>query len=289
MLLATGMTHHSLSRKQEFEVAETFPTGIIRFSLITIHEGVNMSNLYKKYILVVIIMALVASCKSEELRFQKDDLVVFAETSTPTPTETSTQLDSMSDLETVTDADGNVYPTIQFGDQWWMAANLNVTSGPDEKAITGYCYDNDEENCKTYGRLYTWDEAMNSSWEESASGICPAGWHIPSDAEWQLLITYLGGGAVAGGKTKDSSAHYWASPNIGATNESNFNVLPTGFLDFTGEYKGLGEVCFYRTSSSQDRYKVYARELNSGNASIRKAGMHPDDALPVRCVKDSPP
>jgi uncharacterized protein (TIGR02145 family) len=286
-----------------------------------------MFSQYNIYISVVILFVLVVSCSSEEPSLQTDETVIvttterliassttqttltstlvpptetaaFTDTSAPTPlddtaipkpSETPTQLSSTSVPGAITDADGNVYPIIQFGDQWWMAANLNVTSDPDGNPITGYCYDNDEENCKIYGRLYTWDVAMNRSKKESASGICPTGWHIPSYAEWQQLITYLGGKAVAGGKMKDASDHYWSSPNIGATNESNFSALPAGFLDFTGEYIGLGEACFYRTSSAQGFYEVYAIELSNGSASITKAGIHPNDAIPIRCVIDSTP
>ena len=84
---------------------------------------------------------------------------------------------------TVSDVDGNVYPIIKIGDQWWMAASLNVTRDPDGGPIMGYCYKNDEANCEIYGRLYTWDTAMNGSTEEGAPGICPTGWHIPDDAD----------------------------------------------------------------------------------------------------------
>jgi uncharacterized protein (TIGR02145 family) len=201
------------------------------------------------------------------------------------PTTESTSLEP-NDTGTVTDADGNVYPIIQIGDQWWMAANLNVTSDPDGEPITGRCYDDDEENCEIYGRLYTWDTTMNGSTEEGAPGICPLGWHIPGDAEWQELINCLGGESVAGGRMKETGVLHWSSPNTGATNESEFNALPTGFLDFTGEFRGLGEVCILRTSSSQDPYEVYVRELTSAGTSITRGGIHPDDAIPIRCVKD---
>jgi Tol biopolymer transport system component len=76
---------------------------------------------------------------------------------------------------TVSDADGNVYPIVRIGDQWWMATNLNVTFDSDGESITGYCYDCVEENCGIYGRLYTWDTTMNGSTAEGAPGICPTG------------------------------------------------------------------------------------------------------------------
>lgn len=138
---------------------------------------------------------------------------------------------------TVTDYDGNVYQTVLIGDQCWMMENLKVThyrNGDPIPHVTdgvtwgnltsgAYCnYNNDEGNVATYGRLYNWyavDDSRN---------IAPAGWHVPSDAEWQTLVDYLGGDAVAGGKMKEAGTTHWASPNTGATNESGFTALPGG-------------------------------------------------------------
>lgn len=222
-----------------------------------------MLTRFRAYIAVVIVLALITSCNQSEPSAQ-----------------------TISDTETVIDADGNVYPIVRIGDQWWMAANLNTTTSPDGEAVAGYCYDDNEENCEVYGRLYTWEEAMSASTEESAQGICPTGWHIPSDSEWEILINHLGGESVAGGKIKEAGTLHWKSPNSGATNESGFNALPTGFYHFMGEFGGIGEVCFYRTSSAQDAWEMYVRELLSSSASIPRGGVHPDDAIPIRCVKD---
>jgi uncharacterized protein (TIGR02145 family) len=190
------------------------------------------------------------------------------------------------EIETISDVDGNSYPIIHIGEQWWMGANLNTTSDPNGNPIQGYCYNNDEANCEIYGRLYGWNSAMNGSSRESARGICPAGWHIPSDAEWQQLINFLGNESDAGGKLKQAGTDLWLSPNTGATNQSGFNALPTGWFDFTGEFFGLGDGCLYRTSSAESSWEVYARILSSERASFTRGGVHPDDALPIRCVRD---
>ena len=84
------------------------------------------------------------------------------------------------------------------------------------------------------------DEAASTANPSGVRGICPCGWHLPSDAEWQQLVEALGGAAVAGGKLKARGTANWASPNAGATDESGFGALPAGWHDFTGAYDGLG-------------------------------------------------
>ncbi len=110
--------------------------------------------------------------------------------------------------------DGQTYNTVKIGNQWWMAENLNYD------ADTGsWCYNDNSSNCTTYGRLYDWATALT---------VAPAGWHLPTDAEWTVLTDYLGGLSVAGGKMKETGTTHWSSPNTGATNESGFTALPGG-------------------------------------------------------------
>jgi uncharacterized protein (TIGR02145 family) len=142
----------------------------------------------------------------------------------------------------VTDGDGNVYNTVTIGTQIWMKGNLktmkfnygtsipNVTDNTTWAGLTSaaYCwYNNDAATYKTtYGALYNWyavDVASNDG-----KNVCPAGWHIPSDAEWTTLTDYLGGASVAGSKLKETGTTHWLSPNTGATNESGFTALPGG-------------------------------------------------------------
>jgi len=100
---------------------------------------------------------------------------------------------NLTQTGTVKDIDGNVYKTVKIGNQWWMAENLRVTKDPEGNAITSYFYNDDSENYGKYGRLYTWDVAMDSSTDENTQGIAPDGWHIPSEAEWDELVRFLGG------------------------------------------------------------------------------------------------
>jgi len=94
---------------------------------------------------------------------------------------------------TVCDIDGNVYKTVKIGNQWWMAENLRVTRNPKGQLIQSYFYNDDQSSYGKYGRLYTWDVAMDNISQENAQGIAPGGWHIPSALEWEELVKTLGG------------------------------------------------------------------------------------------------
>lgn len=191
----------------------------------------------------------------------------------------------------VTDYDGNLYKTVKIGSQTWMAENLKSTHYSDGTVIESFAYNNDTANVRTYGRLYRWaaatrNAASSNSNPSGVRGASPAGWHIPSEAEWQLLIRNLGGEATAGGKLKEAGTGHWASPNAGATNESKFAALPSGWFDFTGEFRRIGEWSFLTTATRPGSYSVYTRVLKSDLTSANRGDLHPDDAIPIRCVKD---
>lgn len=203
-----------------------------------------------------------------------------------TPTVESSTTLQPDGTGTVTDVDGNVYPIVQIGDQWWMAASLNVTRDPDGNPITAYCYDDDKENCDTYGRLYTWDTAMNGSTEESAPGICPVGWHVPDDAEWTGLFDLLGGEDVAGGKMKEAGTAHWKAPNRDATNSSGFNGLPAGSYMITLDlYEGLG-VGGHFWSSTERGSRAGIPTLHKDEAAITRLVESKSVTASVRCVMD---
>jgi len=136
------------------------------------------------------------------------------------------------------DIDGNVYNTITIGTQIWMKENLKTTKYNDGSSIPlvtdntawinlstpGYCwYNNDAATYKSaYGAMYNW-------YTVNTGKICPPNWHVPTDTQWETLITYLGGKIIAGGKMKETGTAHWTSPNIGATNETGFTALPGGY------------------------------------------------------------
>ena len=146
--------------------------------------------------------------------------------------------------------DGKTYNTVSIGTQCWMKENLNTgvrinanVDPTNNYIIEKYCYDDLESLCDTYGGLYQWDEIMSYSTEEGIRGICPDGWHIPSDSEWMKLVAFLGGDTVAGGKMKESGITHWTSPNTGANNSSGFSALPAGFRSPSGSgtFQRIGE------------------------------------------------
>jgi len=188
--------------------------------------------------------------------------------------------------QTVTDVDGNIYNTIEIGTQTWLKEDLKVLHYPDSSEITEvWSYNDDDSLANIYGRLYTWDAAMNYSTQEGAQGVCPDGWHIPSDGEWTELGTYLGGDNVAGGKLKESGTSHWNSPNSGATNESGFTALPAGEYDDT-HYQFLGE--YNVIWSSTEASSVYAkyRYIPYNDEGLHSFTYYKNFRYSVRCIKN---
>jgi uncharacterized protein (TIGR02145 family) len=147
----------------------------------------------------------------------------------------------------VKDIDGNKYRTIKIGTQVWMSQNLKTTRYNDGTAIPlvikyddwaalttpAYCwYNNDSVNKEVYGALYNW-YAVNTK------KLCPEGWHVPTDEEWNELRTNLGDIGNAGKALKESGTIHWKSPNSDASNTSGFTALPGGYRDYKGPFNLL--------------------------------------------------
>ncbi|MBA7520567.1 hypothetical protein ES705_12663 [subsurface metagenome] len=194
------------------------------------------------------------------------------------------------------DIDGNVYQTITIGTQTWMAENLATTTYNNGTAIplavdnsdwlfistAAYCnYDDNESFVDTYGRLYNL-YAVTSPYH-----ICPTGWHIPSDEEWTILETYLGGSTVAGGKLKETSYAHWNSPNSEATNESGFTALPGGSrgADF-GDYGGMGYWGYWWSSTYDIHDTYWIRVMFYDSGEISRVSRRGATGYSVRCVRD---
>jgi uncharacterized protein (TIGR02145 family) len=126
------------------------------------------------------------------------------------------------------------------------------------------------ENYQTYGVLYNWPAAMagmtsSSSNPSRVQGVCPTGWHLPSDAEWTELIDYLGGGEVAGGKLKETGTTHWESPNTGATNETGFTALPGGFRNYDGNFLNIGYNGLWWSATENGASSAMACDMNYYN------------------------
>ncbi len=193
----------------------------------------------------------------------------------------------------VTDIDGTVYTSIVINGQEWMQQNLAVTKYRNGDPIpTGLSnstwnsatsgayaiYNNDAANNATYGKLYNWYAATDSR------GLCPTGWHVPSDAEWTILEMSLGGSSVAGGKMKSTTG--WNAPNTGATNESGFTGLPGGYRDIDGTYSLMGYPGHWWSSSENDSNFAWFRNLYYNYSNVNRNNFYKQDGFSVRCVRD---
>lgn len=207
---------------------------------------------------------------------------------------------------TVTDIDGNVYPTINIFTQTWMGENLKTKKLNNGVSIELRLEPTDFGNSvlpaysfvesngippikSTYGNLY-------NGIAVGTGKLCPSGWHVPSDVEWQRLVAYLGGDLVAGGKMKEEGTEHWANPNAGATNESGFTALPGGWLMGKGGASCGGEIlspmigffgsyCFW-WSSTENFDMVSTVGLESASAQVLSSTSPLTDGHSVRCIKD---
>ena len=193
---------------------------------------------------------------------------------------------------------GQTYNTVQIGTQCWLKENLNIgTKIPayqeqtNNGTIEKYCYNNDEANCAIYGGLYQWNEMMQYVTTPGVKGICPMGWHIPTDGEWTTLTTFLGGSSLAGGKMKSTGTiqagtGLWNSPNTGATNESGFTAVPAGCRSYGGSFDGIGYYGYWWSSSEYSTANAWYRYLYYSSSNVYSYYNYKDFVFSVRCVRD---
>ncbi len=207
---------------------------------------------------------------------------------------------------TVIDIDSNVYKTITIGTQTWMAENLKVTRYRNGDAIpnvtdtsawnhitTGaYCdYNNTQSNSTIYGRLYNW-YAVNDSRK-----IAPAGWHIPSDGEWNILEKYLDNtvdttatgcvGTDIGKKLKEAGTTHWNSPNTGADNSSGFTALPSGGAHMSeSPFLSICSYGYWWTASESYTNIALYRYLFYNSSTVARYNSYKIYGFSVRCLKD---
>ncbi len=188
-------------------------------------------------------------------------------------------------LETVTDIDGNIYNIVHIGDQTWMKENLRVTKAPDGTPITSYCYNNNSDYEEKYGRLYTWNVAMNNSVIEMTQGICPDGWHVPSDNEFKILEMYLG-------MTQEEAdmENIWRGEGVGTAlkngGNSGYDAMLSGRRSSTGSFSLLNQFEYMWTSSEYGD-NAWRRCLNSTDTKVGRWNTFSKSyAFSVRCIKD---
>ncbi len=200
-------------------------------------------------------------------------------------------------MPTVTDYNGNVYNTVQIGTQCWMKENLkarnyrNGTTIPNISTnitwlqlVTGArCwYNNDSATyAATYGALYNWYAVDNPN------GLCPTGWHVPTDAEWTILTDFLGGLSVAGGSLKETGTTHWHGYNTGATNSSGFTALPGGDRNsHNGWFSQVGGVGSWWSSSVYSSASARSLSLSCNTSIVNMSSYNNNYGFSVRCVRD---
>lgn len=205
--------------------------------------------------------------------------------------------------ESVTDGNGNSYGVILIGEQCWTNQNMragNFTNGStaqtNNSVTERYCYNNSAANCtanhpnRPDGGLYTWDEAMGYTDIELSQGVCPNGWHIPSDNDWYILEHYLDAGitdpnatgwrgTVAGDKLKPGP------PGGSASGTTQLNLNLGGYFN-TGTFQQRDNQGNYWTSTKQSNGSAYYRSVNSSQNGVNRFNFDTRAAFSVRCIKN---
>jgi uncharacterized protein (TIGR02145 family) len=214
--------------------------------------------------------------------------------------------------ETFVDARNNKsYSTVEIGTQCWMAQNLNIgeminsTTGgtnsdgeqTDNSIIEKHCYDNNESNCETFGGLYQWAEMVHylngasniASWDPVpvgyVQGICPEGWHLPNDAEWDALVTHAGNNGFLGTEgTALKSTSGWTGDGNG-TDNFGFTGLPAGISD-SGAFEWSGEGSLFWSTNEKEPDISWFRMLSYDNEIVYPFAILKSFGISVRCIKD---
>ena len=180
-----------------------------------------------------------------------------------------TQVWTSKNLNVSTYRNGDVIPQVQDQEAW-----ANLTTG-------AWCYyGNDASNGTKYGKLYNW-YAVNDP-----RGLAPQGWHVPSDAEWTILETALGGSLVAGGEMKEAGTLNWTTPNTGGNNNSGFAGLPGGFRYYNGSFFFVGNSGYWWSSKENSSTGAWFRYLYYSYGIIYRNFFSKRYGFSVRCLRD---
>ncbi|MBX7181984.1 MAG: fibrobacter succinogenes major paralogous domain-containing protein [Bacteroidia bacterium] len=206
----------------------------------------------------------------------------------------------------VVDLDGNSYPSIVLGNgQEWMSENLRSAKFSNGDAIppvedslmwlslstVAWSFPNRSVSFENpYGKLYNWYVVADSR------NVCPEGWHVPGDSEWNELIHYLDSlssstalgvqSGTAGGRLKKVGTEEWLYPNTGASDEIGFLALPAGMRQSDARYAGFGETGSFWTSTQADALNAYMRRIYFDNSSLVRNYLDKRSAASIRCLKD---
>jgi len=215
---------------------------------------------------------------------------------------------TVHETSTLTDNDGNTYNTVKIGDQWWMAENLKTTKlsdGPNTPianvtdntawislSTPAYSwFNNDIANKPLYGAMYNW-------FTVNTGNLCPTGWHVPTDGEFNTLELYLGmasdqttvwgwRGTDLGTQLKNTTGWAVGPPDQNGTNTSGFSALPGGYrYSVNGFFNDLGNLTYFWTATAEDALTSWYRRLDGNNVGSYRAGTTKTAGKSIRCVKD---
>jgi uncharacterized protein (TIGR02145 family) len=204
------------------------------------------------------------------------------------------------------DYEGQVYNTIQIFSQCWLKENLNVgTMIPgtvymtDNGILEKYCYNNEPDCCTKYGGLYQWDEMMQYTTQQGAQGICPPGWHLPTDEEWKVLEGVVDSQYGIGHNTWDLS--YWRGFDAGTNMKSTsgwygngngtdlfgFSGLSGGYRNFSSAYfDGIVSNGGWWVSTEYDYGSAWSRGVDFLDPIVRRVLDDKEHGFSVRCLRD---
>lgn len=198
------------------------------------------------------------------------------------------------DTETIYDIDDNIYQTVTIGDQVWMRENLRVTRFNDGENIP-YVFENlkwEENSSAAYCWIKSYDDefgftfgALYNGYAVNSEKLCPVGWHVPDDEDWQTLINYLGNDE-AGGKLKEAGILHWTIPNTKATNSTNFTGLPGGKRSSAGQFIYQFSLGYFWSRTQQSSNANWSYYLNYNGAGLYRITNQYQEGLSVRCIKN---
>jgi len=202
--------------------------------------------------------------------------------------------DENAEPKVLKDADGNMYNTVKIGTQEWMVENLRTTKYNDGQSIPyvtgasewaalatpGYCWFNNETaNKDPYGALYNWHAVATNK-------LCPKGWRVPTNDEWEALVDFTGGSSVSGGVLKEQGLNHWFAPNLDATDGVGFKALGGGYRDVNGPFKNLKADGYWWTSTEYSTTGAFSRYIYYYNAIVWRIFDDKKGGASVRCIKD---
>lgn len=170
--------------------------------------------------------------------------------------------------------DGKTYEYVKIGTQYWMSENLRYK--PDNGIY--WAYDDNEARGDTIGFLYDWERACE---------VCPKGWHLPTKAEWDTLISFLGGYELAGTKMKEAGTGRWEAMLAEGSNSSGFSALPEGVRRYDGRFSYYNKYTYFW--SSTDNYRegqAWTWALDGKQERVFRISWQKENGLSVRCIKD---